>query len=121
MRLCLLCAVDEFEEHGVGDVQLGELVEGRGGQVDLAAVDDVLTVGLHEDWVAAVVLVEAARAAASRQQALVVHGEGVVAVLRATLVVCSDTLSAGGRHTMVAMVLVVSTESEDGCFGVFVL
>lgn len=81
MRLCLFGTVDELEEHGISDVQLGELVQSGGGQVDFAAVNDILTVCLHEDWVASVVLVKAARAAASRQHGLVVHGKRIVAIL----------------------------------------
>jgi hypothetical protein len=76
-------------------VQLGELVQSRGGQVDFAAVDDILTVRLHEDWVAAVVLVEAARTPASRQHRLVVHGEGVVAILESCQLLSAPNRAGG--------------------------
>lgn len=61
--LCVFCAVDELEEHGIGDVQAGELVESAGGHDDFAAVIDVLTFGAgeHGDGVTTVVFVEATR------------------------------------------------------------
>ena len=57
-----LCSVDDLEQHGIGDVELRELVEGRSRQEELATVIGLLTLRSrhHSDRIAAVVFVEAA-------------------------------------------------------------
>ena len=62
-----LCAVDDLEQHRVGNVKLGELVEGRGGHEELATMVGLLALrsGHHGDRIAAVVFIEAARPATS--------------------------------------------------------
>lgn len=63
--MCALafCSVDDLKKHGVGDVQLRELVEGGCGQEEFTAVVGLVALGSrhHSDRIAAVVLVEAAR------------------------------------------------------------
>ena len=63
-----LCAVDDLEQHRIGDVQLGELVEGRSRQEELATMVGSLALRSrhHGDRIAAVVFIEAARPATSR-------------------------------------------------------
>ena len=63
-----LCAVDDLEQHRVGNVKLRELVEGRGRHEELAAMVGLLALrsGHHGDRIAAVVFIEAARPATSR-------------------------------------------------------
>lgn len=62
-----LCAVDDLEQHRIGDVELCELVESRGRQEELATVVGLLALRSrhHGDRIAAVVLVEAASPATS--------------------------------------------------------
>jgi len=57
---CFFCAVDELEEHGVGDVEAGESVESAGWHDHFSAVVYVLSfwAGQHGDWIASVVFVE---------------------------------------------------------------
>lgn len=76
--LAVLLPVDELEQHGIGDVHSGELVEGAGRKEHLAAVVCLFTFWArqHGDGVAAKVLVEAPRHAAASE--LLVHGHGIV-------------------------------------------
>jgi len=62
-----LCAVDNLEQHRVGDVKLRELVKGRGGHEELATMVGLLALrsGHHGDRIAAVVFIEAASPATS--------------------------------------------------------
>jgi len=61
------CAVDDLEQHRVGDVKLRELVESRGRQEELATMVGLFALRSrhHRDRIAAVVLVKAARPATS--------------------------------------------------------
>lgn len=58
----LFPAVDELEEHRVGDVKSCELFEGADGQEHLATVVELVAVGAwhHGERVAAVIFIEAA-------------------------------------------------------------
>lgn len=63
MRALALGSVDNLKQHGVGDVKLRELVEGRCGQEEFTAVVCLFALGSrhHGDRIASVVLIEAAR------------------------------------------------------------
>jgi hypothetical protein len=63
-----LCAVDNLEQHRIGDVKLRELVEGRSRQEELATMVGLLALRSrhHSDRIAAVVFIEAASPATSR-------------------------------------------------------
>jgi len=56
-------AVEKFEEHGVGDMKAGELIESGRREEDFAAMVCGWTLGAghHYDRIAAVVFIEAAR------------------------------------------------------------
>lgn len=79
----LFGAVDELEDHGIGDMEAGELVEGGGGEKDFAAVVEGGSVRAwhHGHGVAAVVFVEAAgRSTCSTEHGVLEHGVVIVLV-----------------------------------------
>lgn len=82
MRPLALCAVYELEEHGVCDVEPGELVESRWRKKHFAAMVCVFSLGSghHDDGVAAKVFVKAARRTAANAHGCLVHGHGIVRV-----------------------------------------
>lgn len=83
MCLLALVSVVQLEEHRVGDVKSGELVEGGRWQEDFAAVIGGLSLRTrhHGDGIAAVVFVESALASSTREHAACLeHGHGVFVV-----------------------------------------
>lgn len=87
-------AVDELEQHGIGDVQGGQLVEGRGREKDLATMVCGITfrTGHHGDRVASIVLVKATRTTATGHHGALVHaGIFFVVAIWAILSRCVST------------------------------
>lgn len=63
----LLGSVDEFEVHGVFDMQSGELLKCGGWQADLAAEVDMITIRAlkHQGWVNSIMLIKSSGSATS--------------------------------------------------------
>lgn len=81
--LAVLLAIYELEEHGICNVQAGELVERAGRKEHFTAMVCLFSLRArqHDDGVAAEVFIEASWSATAAEG--LVHGHGVVFVVEA--------------------------------------